>query len=359
MIRVAPLPGTALLVVLLATACSSGSTGTGNTTPPPPGPPPPPPQQTIQFTVLPMALADLENVAPIGNLNPPGHTFPSDHIGLTHTTVGQPPSGAYVVYAPAAGHVRAVYGGGPDAGIEVGPQPLGEVGGERTWYYMGHIILDPGIGVGSQLTAGQRIGTNSGMAGGVDFGLVDMAVTNGFIRGERYGIKMKHAVKPLSRFTPALRAQLAAMVDRTGANDEDGKLVYDMAGRLIGNWFHESLPYDQSAETSPANWSKHLAFTEIPTTAGERVIATGGFGTGESTVYWIEPAATDFATVSPSSGKVVYRSVAGLRRWWQHPVQADRYFLVEMTGPETLRIEMFMGATAPTAFTAAAQTYKR
>src|SRR5712672_3030835 len=32
------------------------------------------------LTVTPMDLSDIREIAPLGNLNPPGHTFPTDHI---------------------------------------------------------------------------------------------------------------------------------------------------------------------------------------------------------------------------------------------------------------------------------------
>ncbi len=32
------------------------------------------------LTVSPMALSDIREIAPLGNLNPPGHVFPTDHI---------------------------------------------------------------------------------------------------------------------------------------------------------------------------------------------------------------------------------------------------------------------------------------
>lgn len=349
---------TVAAIVLLVGGC--GGEGGGPNGPPQP-PPGPPPQQTIQFTALPMALADLANIFPLGNVSPPGHTFPSDHVGLTHTAQGSGPivAGRAVIYAPAGGYVLTVFDG-LDDGIAIGPQPPNEMGADRTYYTLGHINLDPGIQVGTQITAGQRLGVNSGFAFGVDFGLADNQHENAFVRPERYGQKQRNGVKPLSRFTPTLRAQLAAKVDREGANDEEGTFVYDVPNRLIGNWFHESLPYTHDAETSPANWSKHLAFVETPTIKGERVIAIGGFTTGDAYLFYLEPDAPDFAAIPPASGKVVFRTSITVTRWWLLPMPVpNRHVLVEMTGPETLTFELFEGSTPPTDFTAAAAVFKR
>ncbi len=349
-----------LLGVLLLAAC-------GDSDPDPFTPEPEPtlpPRVTIQFSVVPLPAEAITSISRLGNLNPPGHTFPSDHIGLSALRPESDPSNEpFPVFAPADGYVVQLWPSDVDDGLAISPQHPDERGADRTWYYMGHFFLDPGIQIGTHITAGQRIGETRPRGGGIDLGIMDDTITNAFVHPERYGPKMAHGLSPLSRFSAAHQALLLPLTEGEGPKVDGGKFVYDIPGKLEGNWFHESLPYDQSAETSPDSWSRHLSFVEDPQRPGDQLLVHGGYVTGEGQIFPVHPADPDFATVDVSSGKVLFRSRLGTIHWWlDNPYNTNkpnRIFMVEMTGPETLRIEMFVDSVPPTAFTSAAQVYKR
>jgi hypothetical protein len=62
---------------------------------------------TFAFRASPIALSAIEFIAPLGNLNPPDHTLPTDHIYLYHRLNNQaaPPR---TVVAPADGTVQTI-----------------------------------------------------------------------------------------------------------------------------------------------------------------------------------------------------------------------------------------------------------
>lgn len=92
-------------------------------------------------------------------------------------------------------------------------------------YYLDHVILDAGIGVGTQVTAGQRLG------------------------------QTLHTDSPFKYFAEPLKSQLYAKV-RRNAPDKDGRIDYDVRSRLIGNWFHESVAIADSMGPAggPSSW---------------------------------------------------------------------------------------------------------
>ena len=331
-----------LLVPLLAVwACSGGSSAPAD-----------PPLVDIVFTASPLLPEHLTYIAPLGGLNPPGHTIPNDHIGFYYVDRCPCDLSPRPVFAPAAGTVRVIRRGSDD-GIEVG-QPSNEPGSHKQpWYYMGHVILRPEIQEGSRLEAGQEIGTTSPHAFGVDLGVVDLRVQNRFIVRERYNDKALYGDKPLRHFTEPLRTQLYARVRREGP-DKDGVFDYDIDGRLVGGWFHESLPRDVRS-TSPEGWGRTLAFVYSEWNPAQPHVCVGGTIT-QPAVWWIDPADPDFRQVSTASGIVRYRLSIAPASPTQPP---DHVLLVQLLSDDQLMVESFPGSAQPTAFTPNAIVYKR
>lgn len=174
-------------------------------------------------------------ITPLGNLNPPDHTLPTDHIYfyVTDPNTGFPLNTAHVpFYAPGDGTVNWMLGGaGQESKIIVRQTSTYQ-------YYLDHLILAAGINVGTVLTAGQQIGT-SGNAYAVDLGVINDNAPLGFINPARYNDgETLHADAPLKYYTEPLRSQLYARVQRLGA-DRDGAINFDKAGTLSGNWFSQ------------------------------------------------------------------------------------------------------------------------
>lgn len=332
------------LLLLVPAACGGGGGGGGTNFPfafffpVSPGP--------VSFTASPLATGDIVSVTPLGNLNPPAHTFPTDHIYFYWVDPDSPPPEPPTpreVYAPAGGTVLWVLDQGGD-------QKLLVMASATCRWYLDHVLLDPGIGFGVPLVAGQRIGTTSPQSYALDLGVVNDEVTLGFVRPERYPSDTLHADAPLKYFAEPLRTTLYAMVNRAGP-DKDGKIDFDVAGRLSGNWFHESLPVQPGLD--PAEGTKHLAFVVDMVDPSAIRVSIGGT-LGMTGAFAVQAGAPDPASVSVASGKVAYR----LYNPW-FPADQLGLLIVEMLDDVTIRAEYFPGTAETAEFTEAAQQYVR
>ena len=188
------------------------------------------------FRASPVAVEAIRWITPLGNLNPPDHTVPTDHI---YFYIAAPDGGESFVtmrtafFAPADGTVTTLFGAiGAESKIVVRAT-------STISYYIDHIIPDVTVSPGTRLTAGQRLGT-SGAAYAVDLGVINTGLTlTGFANPMRYPSDTLHADAPLKYYEEPLRSQLYAKVQRLGS-DLDGKIDLDVPGRLAGNWYVEN-----------------------------------------------------------------------------------------------------------------------
>ena len=195
--------------------------------------------------------------------------------------------------APGDGTVTTIFGGtGAESKVFI-RQTL------TFTYYLDHVILTAPLTQGSRVTAGQLLGT-SGTAFGIDLGVMNEAVTLNFLGPRRYPSDTIHADAPLKYCEEPLRSQLYARVQRIGP-DLDGKIDFDIAGRLSGNWF--------IGDTAAASF---VYDTYDPSQARISV----GVGT-VSSVFAIAPGVSCPGDVSKESGRVLYtlsRAVSGPAR---------------------------------------------
>jgi hypothetical protein len=309
------------------------------------------------LSVSPLDTSTVVWTTPLGSLNPPGHVLPTDHVYVSFV---DPYSGqqqnndcrARPVYAAGSGVVifTIVTEAAGDTKVEIQMT-------KTFHYYYDHVLLLPGIKVGTHVNAGEQIATTTGRCPSIDLGVYDEDVTlSRIVNAARYGPSTLHAVSPYKYFTPALRAFYYARVRVLDGVpvDKDGRLDYGVSGRLAGDWFHSSLAGASYAAStgSPDGWSKTLAFVNdwydgSPRISIGGIIATPGV---------LKPASgdPDPADVSTTSGIVAYQGTpkGGLIR--------AGWLLVQMTAADRIKVEYFTGATArPAAFTAAAQEYRR
>jgi hypothetical protein len=293
---------------------------------------------SLVFTQSPLETVNIGYITPIGNLNPPGHTVPTDHMYLYHPTPVVP------VTAPAGGTIIEARHGADDA--------LYVQAATGVMYYLAHLILDAGISTGGTITAGQRLGTTSSLALALDLGVSNDAVTLFFVTPARYPTQTIHADSPLKYFQEPVRGTLYGLVRRSGA-DKDGKIDFDQAGRLSGNWFKEGLPINDSMNV--VNGPQHLAFardvwepTQLRVSIGGSLSISGGF--------WLEEGVLDPAQVTPASGPVGYRLFNNALRTGP----GDGVLIVQMVAPGRIQIETFpAGTPLTTAFTNASLFYVR
>ncbi len=307
------------------------------------------------FTASPLEADEIERIIPLGNLNPRGgHVFPTDHIYLNYG--GKP---GLEVFAPGDGTVFAIrpqLHGGDKIEVRVD---------RNVTYYLAHVRLQGGIRVGMRLKAGQAIGRVAGEST-LDLGACDArAKISGLLDPSRYPWPTLHAVPPLELFAEPLKSRLHAKV-AGGASDGIGRFDFDQAGKLVGNWFHESLPASQSARAGPEIWSRQLAFVCDNRRPGAVRVSIGGT-VAPAGLYAVRSGGPDPAAVSQATGLVRYELAATGGRG-SPPLREDSapqaplgVLCVQLTGERKLRAEYFPGKRAGdvVGFTAEASLYVR
>jgi hypothetical protein len=302
------------------------------------------------FTFAPFDTAQIPVISPLGQLGPPGHVLPTDHIYIHFVNpFGNPfanDCSKRPVYAVGSGVVNFMI------------QPAGtdwKVGVEMTrtfMYYFDHIYPMPGTTVGTVITAGQQIGTTNGFCPSIDLGVVDLdVVLPGLLTPERYG-STRYTGAPLKYFIEPLRSALYRRVDRApGDPNRDGKIDYGVRGRLVGDWFLSTLPKTYES-AGPNGWSQSLAF--VYDNVNPSIIRVSIGGTLPIGLWSVEGNTPDPVSVSVATGKVVYKLI---------PYGGNSQpgmLAVQMIADDRIRIEVFLGSTAMNpAFTANALEYVR
>jgi hypothetical protein len=292
----------------------------------------PAPTFASELLFSPIDIDKIEYVEPLGCVNPPGHTFPTDHVYFYYNlpTVTHKYQADYTlpVYAPASGRINFVLmtsGPGYDTKIMV------QVNASFT-YYLDHIILDSGLVLNSMVTAGQRVGI-TGYAYAIDLGIVNTNITlPGLINPARYGYTM-NTDSPYKYYQEPLKSRLYALMNRISA-DKDGKIDYDIKGRLIGNWFHESVKIEDS--NGPLAWPKSISFAPDSYDPTQMIVACGGYigVVGKFKASLTDP---DPSHVSVTSGKVVYHLISYFNSGTPNP----GIFVAQVLDDLTMKVEFF------------------
>ncbi len=240
-----------------------------------------------------MDLEKVTNINPLGNLGPPGHTFPTSHMYFGVETIwgdaGEGPFGdgqifpPNPVYAIAAGQLISISVSstttslsgqevnyteyGLDVAVcegvrvrygHVGPvsdrilASIADLDGFHcNAYSTGAFAVDsctysPGL----ELVAGEQIGFNSGRAAALDIGAFDITTESvNFLHPELYGEEATGSVCVLDLYPDEQRsAMLPLLGDNNGLRTADpicGVLYYTVPGTLQGNWFNEIGTFTQ------------------------------------------------------------------------------------------------------------------
>ena len=304
-----------------------------------------------QFSFLPVPIAPGQSVTALGNLNPPGHTLPSDHIyfydgdlsknqpfGSDVNDVIMPATGAVVFcIRPAIIDYKIIFRAT-----------------DNFFFYLDHIFLSDTLKVGQVIQAGTKIGV-TGKGQGIDLGAFDMTVKHtGFLDTLRYPGQTLHYVGPRSYFTPALKADIDAHLYRSAsATDKDGQIDFGIAGKLVGDWFLQGMPKDSSA--GPYGWTRQMAFVYDYYNPSEVRISIGG--TVRTPGVWgISANAPRPENVTPADGIVSYY----LYSPFDPNFPPNGLLLVQMTDASTIKAEYFPGSSASaTQFTSNAVTFVR
>ena len=357
-----------------AAACSKDSSGPNLSGLPSCGP-------ATLLTVTPMTLGDIREIAPLGNLNPPGHTFPTDHIYFYATSPGP----AVPIVSP--GDVRITQallqkrtGGGQaeldDYGLDFYPcatqhfyfghlaslaaslaTELGALDGSCNAPYMtgGFTYTQCRKTVSVDIAADAAIGTAGGPTeGALDLGLVD----NGspplaFADPARTNSNTLYAGCPLDQFVSDVRDSLLARVAVNSIHRTIppvcGTVMQDVANTAQGRWYFDATSQeDHHIALVHQNWDP---------TIGAFSIGTSLPGTS-ATVLMFTPAASgrvdrDFTLVT-ADGKI----------YCYEPTNSSGHAFAQLVSNTQVKVEFFsVGATCGDsttwAFTASAATFNR
>ena len=295
-----------------------------------------------------MDPAAIQYIVPLGNMGPYAHTLPTDHIYFYHH-LNTGPFAPIPVIAPASGTVTTLINRGSDAKVWV------KVNGTYT-YYFDHVSLTNGIGIGSRIEAGSRIGDSAGIA--FDFSVLNTGVRQSFANPARYGQDTTQVDAPLKYFEEPIRGTLYAKVRRVGS-DLDGRINYDVPGTLSGNWFADDLALaDSTRGDDPSFGMRQLAFARDAWFPDRLRISVGGFNmTG---LYGVPNDTADFATVTPASGVITYRLFNLGEPGGVPGTDQLGLLVVQMLDATRIRVDVLPVRTGSTAaFTAAARIYVR
>jgi hypothetical protein len=309
------------------------------------------------FTAAPLDVSEIQKIRPLGRLNPPVHTIPASHTSYVFDAA-KPPRKTLAVYAPASGSI-----------IEI-VQPEEEdykvrVQVTQTFtYFLNHIMLNDNLAEGDFVAAGDPIGTTSTQSASIDFGVINTEYdVKGYVNQNRYMEKELHKDSPLKYYESNLQTQLYALVSRNSP-DKDGVFAQDQEGKLIGNWFHGSVPNDEDATKDQENWNRQLAFVyehEYPTLF---VISIGGHLNGElEGVFRPQDGALAPEKVTTASDTICYNL-----DWFDPDTSHLRiragYLLVKMTGNSAIKVEAVAdtaacGCACNQGFTSGSEIYVR
>ena len=324
------------------------------------------------LTLLPVEAAAIVGVVPLGNLNPPGHTQPTDHVylWLSGSETGWP-SDKVLLVAP-----------GPGTIIRIGRMTNTSIRGEFTDFSLtieicpgreiklGHIsslsaaLIDNLRGHHNcheygyadenyefcsfdtqiEVEAGKVLGTAGGRdtrSIALDLWAIDWSEPAAtFINEAAVHDEMRYAVCPLDWFVAELQAALyEGIFAYTGVSREHGvdcgTIAQDVPGTAKGLWY---LTIEGQGD-----WEDQLALVDHNARAVDQAISVAST-VADSGVWVFERRQTgtvnrDFGEVLAGSGIYCYEGFTD-RSSGTRPGDA---FLIEVIDSDTLRIERWSG----------------
>ena len=243
------------------------------------------------FTVSPVDVDEIDDITPLGNLAPPGHTLPTEHIYIAVSNQG---STTEIIPLRAPGDIVIT-------SVTSNPDFMAP---EREEYsirfslcedihgYYNHVkeISDDlkeelnkvactqfSIGGGDsceksisyKVVAGTVIGGVGHLQGNFDLGTYDTRTNLEYANMDRYkGERSLHIVCPLDYFEQSIQTELYGKIVREEA-PRCGTVLQDVPKTLQGNWF-----FGDSTQIQPWDW--HLSFVHLNDNPNYKVISVGG-----------------------------------------------------------------------------------
>lgn len=327
----------------------------------------------VYFSYPPIPMQSIQVLEPRGYLDPP----PSPHGGVHHIDFGKDESNI-PVYALTDGLVLGMDHNGYDYSVVVQYSTtinvtFGHLGGfygplAKRFGDSTNIIMDQ---VWIPVKAGDTLGFVNPKAA-IDWNVTDTSQTLNFIYPMDYGPEARHSALVTDFYQEPLKNQLIAKSVRK-TPPYMGKTDYDVSGTMMGNWFLEgNNRHFQNAFTFGYNhiFADRLQirdgyFQHRENPDGNKIFAA---------ILKNNRPRPD--TLGPEHGMIKFEVLRFGHGYNFDPVTkaftivdttnidqrpTDGVFLLQMLGPEKLKVESFEGKTAAqvSGFTEAARIYNR
>lgn len=312
------------------------------------------------LTSPPADISQLDQIGLLGNVDPPDHTLPTDHIYLGY------PYGSTdqrEIYAPANLVITGIgFGGEYENGSLINADYTIDASPCRGLALrFGHmdILSDKlnaaigqdfehgtGCSISKQeykeikncskaadltVSAGELLATTNGWD---LWATKEGAVSPKVVSPEYY--HNVDAVCPLDYFTPGLQAQLYAKAPRDGA-PKCGEAYQDKAGTLQGGWFSHKDP--MKAKT---DWNSHFSLTHNTKETGIGQVGVSGGLTGTDFMYRFVPKHSGTINREPSetSANTLYcYQHEGDKRFPNGTIAGPGKILLKLIDTHTMQIE--------------------
>ncbi|MCF2144503.1 MAG: hypothetical protein K9W42_12455 [Candidatus Heimdallarchaeota archaeon] len=318
------------------------------------------------FTVLPVDFTRIQSIIPLGNLNPPGHTFPTDHM---YFYVNSSFSDGFEIYAPGnitvtsiskilylppqdnisedfslefnvCSHLSGRFGHINNlsrAILEV-IGGFGEEYGDTVyeWEVAGRLYIGYFKKLELTLQAGTLIG-RAGYMGGYDFWLKDDRVNLDWVNNE-WTEEFQHTVCPLAYFTEDLQMQMKTKLRDWGGTPVEpvgycGRIAFDVPNTAQGIWVRDGW------ENRPEDHGLALVYYNINASMGAISIGYALNSTWDSRVYLFSPKNSGFMNRNFShitnDGNIYYYYCKG----FEYSTSYDKVILLKMDGSRGLYLQ--------------------
>ncbi|MBI5355482.1 MAG: hypothetical protein HZB68_03430 [Candidatus Aenigmarchaeota archaeon] len=335
------------------------------------------------FTVPPLEKGTYDYIDPLGHLNPPDHTIPTDHIYFmlkrdlpleggrgTSIAASVKSPGEVVIYSISESsylkdgkkinsdysiefslckEVKGKFGHVSE--LSVALKNLIKEGGNCNEYPIGSVGDTARMcrsDIKYSAKAGEVIGTAGGkVSAALDMWVFDSRIPNpAFANPQRY--HAIYAVCPISYFSKEATEKLNYLGSYAGPRTIEpqcGEINQDKKGTLQGNWFYGD------AVDGPDGWPKSLALVHDNSNPIMGVVSVGGViskpGTWHFTPAHSGEVNREFGEVTPSETVYCYESEKSTER-----------FLIQLVDETALKIEKQDGKCGLNAFVDP-KTYER
>ncbi len=319
------------------------------------------------FNTAPISLSQITTITPLGNLNPSGHTFPTDHnyfniikvggsltaevplyspSGATVTRIDfsehlseSPPFTDYNIHLSSCKEVRIRFAHVSSLSEKLKTALTAPYNNCNEYTTGGNSYRYCSKNVDIAVEAGEQIGTAGGREqSGLDVWAYDDRTSPlQYANPNRWYEDQKHIVCAIDYFTPEIKSAMQAKLggwDGTKRKIQPvcGEIEQDEAGTAQGVWFVEG-----TAQTYPED--PHLALVHDNIDPAKGVFSAGTSISGlPSGTYYFSPVGSgfvnrDFKDVI-ADGNFYCFEAAGGKPYTQHVA-----IILQLTTPATLRIE--------------------